>query len=119
MARDPQLLYIGTNRHVAALDPRTGEELWRTRLPRGSGHPVTMLIKGTYIYAGCYGHMYCLDKHTGEILWENSLPKMGYHAVLMALEGASAGTAGDAAIAVAELRRRQQAAAASSGGATT
>ncbi|MFH1748470.1 MAG: PQQ-binding-like beta-propeller repeat protein [Planctomycetota bacterium] len=119
MARDPKLLYIGTNRHVAALDPRTGEELWRTRLPRGSGHPVTMIMKGPYIYAGCYGHVYCLDKRTGEILWENGLPKMGFYTVLLALEGASACTSGDAACADADMRRRQQAAAASSGGATT
>lgn len=118
MAREPNVLYIGTNRIVAALDQQTGEELWRTRLSRGSGHPVTIVIKDQKLYVGCYGHVYALDKRTGDILWENTLPKMGYYTVLLAMEGATGGTAQDAVAAEEARRRRQQQAAASSGATT-
>jgi len=69
MSRDSNPLFVGTNRHVAALDPDTGEELWRTKLPHGgSCSPVTMLIKGHRLLIGCYGHVYSLDARNGEIL---------------------------------------------------
>ncbi|UCG32800.1 MAG: PQQ-binding-like beta-propeller repeat protein [Phycisphaerales bacterium] len=111
MARGHTPLYVGTNRHVLALDPRTGAELWRAKLPKGgSGNPVTMVIKGQNLYVGHHGHVFCLDKRNGSILWDNDLPKTGYHAVLLAMEGAE-GTGG-AGAAVAEQRRRQQAGAA-------
>ena len=78
-------LYVGTNGFVAALDPQTGEELWRTKLPRGGASTVTLLIKQTQLYAGCHGRVFCLDKRTGAVLWQNGLPKMGFQPVLLAL----------------------------------
>jgi outer membrane protein assembly factor BamB len=119
MAYTQTPLYVGTNRHVAALDPQTGEELWRTRLPKCSaiGEPVTMVIKDGRLYVGSYGQVWCLDQRDGTLLWRNGLPKLGYHAVLLAMEGAEAGTAQDAAAVVARRRQQQQAAAAGSAGA--
>ena len=109
MATRQTPLYVGTNRFVAALDPRTGAELWRTKLPKGGlGSPVTILIKGLSLYVGHYGRVYCLAKGDGSILWENGLPKTGYHAVLLAMEGAQGGTG--ALAATVEQRRRQAAA---------
>ncbi len=79
-------LYIGTNRHVAALDPRTGEELWRTKLPHSGGAVVALLIGQAHVFAGHAGRVYCLDKRLGSILWENNLPRMGHYPVLMAID---------------------------------
>ena len=59
-------LYIGTNRYIAALDPLTGEELWRTRLPHSGGTVVTIVIKGQNLFVGHAGHAYCLDKRSGQ-----------------------------------------------------
>ena len=113
MARGQKPLYVGTNRIVAALDPNTGEELWRTKLPNGTiGSAPSIVIKGQYLYIGCYGYAYCLDKRSGEIIWENGLPKMGYHTVLLTMEGAAGASSQDAAVAAAQRRRQQQAAAA-------
>jgi outer membrane protein assembly factor BamB len=88
MSRPPNPLYIGTNRHVAALDPRTGAELWRTKLPHGGSAIVTLLIGKAYIFAGHAGHAYCLDQRLGSIIWENDLPKMGYNPMLLAMDPA-------------------------------
>ena len=110
MTRGRQPLYVGTNGYVLALDPRRGEELWRTKLPkRSTGAPTTILIKGHHLYVGHYGRVFGLDRRTGEVLWESELPKTGHHAVLLAMAGAT-GSGGDA-VATAH-RQRQQAAAA-------
>lgn len=116
MPREQKALFVGTNRVVAALDPRTGAELWRTKLPKGTvGSPPTILIKGRSLYVGCYGYVYCLDKRSGEILWDNGLPRMGFHAVLLAMEGAEGGTSQHAALTDHRLRQQKAAAAAASG----
>ena len=115
MAARQTPLYVGTNRFVVALDPRTGAELWRTKLPKGGlGSPVTIIIKGLHLYVGHYGRVYCLAKSDGTVLWENGLPKTGYHAVLLAMEGAQGGTG--ALAATVEQQRRQAAAAAAAAG---
>jgi len=79
MRRKPKLLYASTNRHVIALDPRTGEEVWRAKLPHASGFGavVTLLIEGDTLYAESGGRVYALNRHTGELQWHNGLPKTG------------------------------------------
>ena len=114
MPRSRKLLYIGTHRFVAALDPQTGEEQWRTKLPHTGSGVVTIVVKGRQQFVGHSGHAYCLDKRTGEILWKNDLPRMGYHAVLLAMEGAEGATSGPGA-AAAQVEQRRRAAAASTG----
>ncbi len=113
-------LYVGTNGIVAALDPHTGEELWRTKLPKcgGVGEVVSMVLKDGYLFAGANGRVWCLSKTDGSVLWQNGLPKMGYHAVLLAMEGAEGGTAYEPA-AESMRRRHQQRAAGGSAGAAT
>ena len=104
MARSRGVLYIGTNRHVAAIDARTGEEIWRTKLPHSTGI-VTLLLKGRQVFVGVFGHVYCLNKQNGEIVWKNGMPKMGYQPVLLAMEGSVGSVGGDVAAADAERRR--------------
>jgi outer membrane protein assembly factor BamB len=115
------VLFVGTNRAVVALDARTGEELWRTKLPRQTGGIVSMLVSGPQLYAGCGGRVYCLDAGTGQINWENDLPRLGYHAVLLAMPGANCASSSEAAIAAWECQRRRAVAAggAAAGGATS
>ena len=115
MARKVEPLYVGTNRFVAAIEPRTGEELWRTKLSGGGlGSPVTILIKDKHLYVGHYGRVHCLDRRDGSVRWSNGLSKMGFHAVLLAMEGAQG--SGDAGLVVDDQRRRGQAAAGATAG---
>jgi outer membrane protein assembly factor BamB len=86
MARRNSPLYLGTNRFVAAIDPQSGEERWRTRLPHGGTGIVAVLVADAHLFVGHAGHAYCLDKRLGSILWENNLPRMGYRPVLLACE---------------------------------
>lgn len=111
MSRTRTPLYVGTNHFVVALDPATGEELWRTKL-RGSGHghPVAILIQRDQLFVGCFGQAYCLDRRDGKILWHNNLPGTGYHAVILAMEG-SAGSGPDVLLAANHAKRRADAAA--------
>ncbi len=112
MARIDQPLYIGTNRYVAALDVATGEELWRTKLPKcQSDSPVSMLIKDAVLVAGSAGQVWCLDKRDGTVLWHNGLPGLGYSSVQLMHEGAQAATSQDVVAGAADKRRRDAAAA--------
>lgn len=107
MRRKTKLLYVGTNRFVLALDPRTGEEVWRTKLPHASGFSavVTMLIQDDTLYVGSGGRAYALHRFTGEVQWHNGLPKTGYYPVLLAMEGAQGV---DPAAAAAAATMQQQ-----------
>jgi outer membrane protein assembly factor BamB len=116
MARGRKPLFIGTGRFVAALDAKTGEEIWRTKLPHSGTTPVvTLLLKDNGVYVGHGGRAYCLSQDDGTILWENGLPRMGWGAVLMTMEGAT-GCYGEGAVA-ADVETRKRAAAAGAGGA--
>ena len=86
MAKNPPPLYIGTNHFVAALHPRTGAEIWRTRLPHTADNLVALLPDPAYLYVGHSGYVYCLDKRMGTILWENGLAGLGYGPVMLTTE---------------------------------
>ena len=88
MGRQSKLLYVGTGRFVVAVDPASGEEVWRTKIPSPYGTIVTLLLAKDRVYVGHAGSVYCLDARSGGILWKNGLPKTGYGAVLLTMEGA-------------------------------
>ena len=69
------VLVIGVGGHVVAIDPTTGNEVWRTKLK--STQFVTVLPAGGRIFAGAGGELFCVDKATGQILWRNKLPRLG------------------------------------------
>ncbi|MFH1418123.1 MAG: PQQ-binding-like beta-propeller repeat protein [Planctomycetota bacterium] len=117
MARTREMLFAATHRWVAAIDPKTGEELWRTKLPQGGFSVPIILIKDTYLYVGHAGHVYCLDKRYGEVIWDNGLPKMGFQTVVLAMEGATTSDVAAAAAGTTSDRRRRAAAAAGGGAA--
>lgn len=79
-------LYVGISNVVLALDPLTGEELWRTKLDRMSTF-VTVSLMGQYVYAASAGEIYCLEAATGEVIWHNELKGMGRGFVTFAGEG--------------------------------
>lgn len=86
------ILIIGCNGFVSAINGNNGEELWRTKLREGAfggsrGSDVSVLIDGDRIFAGCYGRIYNLRTSDGEILWSNDLKGMGYNEVALARQG--------------------------------
>lgn len=88
------LLYIGCNGFVSGLDPRSGNEIWRTPLGKGlfggSTHQdVCVLEHQGIVYAGSFGVLHALDGRSGEILWSNELKGMGYNDVTLSIAGKS------------------------------
>jgi outer membrane protein assembly factor BamB len=84
-------LIIGSNGYVAAIDPATGQEQWRTGLPLGmmggtSACDVTVLVSDGRVIAGARGNLFGLSIDDGKILWQNDLKGMGYNDVSMAME---------------------------------
>ncbi len=92
---EKELLFIGSNGHVAAIDPETGAEAWRTVLSSGglfattTMADVTVIQHGDRVFAGCYGHLFCLDAATGTVIWQNGLKGMGYNDVTLSIGGKS------------------------------
>ena len=69
-----QLIFIGFNGYVVALDRDTGEIAW-SQNNLHSGY-VTLLLDGDRLVVSTNGYMYCLDPYTGKIFWHN--PMTGY-----------------------------------------
>ncbi len=100
------LVFVGLNRRVLALDRYTGEVVWEWKAPKGSGF-VSLLLDGDRLMAAVTGYIYCLDPLYGQLVWENLLKGYGTGLATMAsVNGSSGGTAAAAVIA------QQQAAAA-------
>ncbi len=88
------VIIIGCNGYVAAIQVSSGEELWRTKLwtsvlGGSRGLDVSVLIDGTKIFAGCSGRIFALDAADGKVLWENELSGIGYNEVALAKQGTS------------------------------
>lgn len=105
------LVYVGFNSNVVALQRATGEIVWDWKSPKGSGFP-SVLLDGDRLIVSVQGYTYCLDPATGEQLWWNPLKGFGMGtASLTSIRGNSGSAAAAAIIA-------QQEAAASSAAAT-
>lgn len=71
------LLFVGFNGRVVALEQRSGELVWQWKCPKPGGQMVAMLVQGHRIYASSGGYTYCLDALNGEQLWDNPLKGLG------------------------------------------
>jgi hypothetical protein len=96
------LVYVGFNSRVAALDRGDGRVVWDWKSPTGSGYVSLLLLDEASLIVSVVGYTYCLDPLTGSQIWFNRMTSFGSGVTSIAAWGA-AGT--DAAL--------QQAAAAS------
>lgn len=69
------LVFVGFNSKVVALDRYNGDVVWSWKSPQGSGF-VSVLVDGDRLIVSPQGYTYCLDPLTGEQLW--SQPLRGY-----------------------------------------
>lgn len=69
-----QLVFIGLNGYVVALNRDTGEIVWSNN-DLESGY-VTILVDGDRLIVSTNGYIFCLDPLTGSVLWNN--PMKGY-----------------------------------------
>ena len=108
------LVYVGFNRQVIALDRYSGKKVWEWKSPKGSGFPA-ILIDGDRLIVSVQGYAYCLEPTTGSLVWENELKGHGTGIPsLVSVRGSSSGQG-----AAAKVHADQQAAAAASSGVST
>ncbi len=85
------ILYVGINGEVLAIDVYHGKELWQTSLKSGffgskANEDVTLLVDRGVVFAGCHGNLFALDGESGKILWQNKLKGLGENDVSLAME---------------------------------
>lgn len=108
------LVYVGFNKQVMALDRYSGKKVWEWKSPEGSGFPA-ILVDGDRLIVSVQGYTYCLEPTTGSLVWENELK--GHGTGIPSLVSARGSSLGQSA-AAKEHADQQAAAAASSGAAS-
>ena len=76
MKRLEELLFVGFNKRVAALDKRSGEIRWQWEAPEGSYY-VSLLLDGDDLFVSVNGYTYCLNASTGQQVWLNPMKGFG------------------------------------------
>lgn len=89
MTRLENLVFLGLNSRVAALDRNTGQTEWQWRAPkpRSGGYVSLLLINDRQLIASINGYTYCLDPRTGAQVWANDLPGFGSQVASIAAAG--------------------------------
>ncbi|MGO8698643.1 MAG: PQQ-binding-like beta-propeller repeat protein [Limisphaerales bacterium] len=100
------LVFIGIQGSVVALNRATGEQVWATHLKASDF--VNVVLHNEAVLATCNGEIFCLDPFTGEGRWHNPLKGFGrgLATIATATNPGSANTP-----LLAEKRRRDEAAA--------
>lgn len=97
------LIFVGFNRRVAALDRKTGGIIWEWRAHKGSSY-VTLLLDNDILVVAVDGYMYGLDAATGLERWFN--PMAGYGTGVTSLASARSTAQNIAAAAAAIAAKR-------------
>ena len=105
------LVYVGFNRRVIALDRYTGEKIWDWKAAKGSGFP-SILVDGDRLIVSVQGYTTCLEPITGAVVWENELK--GFGTGIPSLVSVRGSSSGQSAAAKKSQADQQAAAAASS-----
>jgi outer membrane protein assembly factor BamB len=73
------LVFVGLNSRVAALDRDTGQLVWQWRAttPRSGGYVSLLVLDDSRLIVSVNGYTYCLDPQTGEQRWYNELSGFG------------------------------------------
>jgi outer membrane protein assembly factor BamB len=83
------LLFLGLNGRVAALDRDSGEIVWEWKAKSGAGKYMTLLVDQGQLFVSADGYTYRLDPTTGEELWTNPLKGWGVGPTALATSTAS------------------------------
>jgi outer membrane protein assembly factor BamB len=113
-----ELVFVGLNGRVVALDRETGDEVWKWE-PATRGHKgfVALVVDGDRVLVSDNGYIYCLEATTGRQLWHNPLTGYGTGIAVVATAASSSGQSASAAGAA--LAAQQAAAAAATVAATS
>ncbi|HEV3137228.1 MAG TPA: PQQ-binding-like beta-propeller repeat protein [Pirellulales bacterium] len=99
------LVFVGFNSRVAALDRHSGELVWKWKSPKGGGF-AAVLLDGDRLIVSMQGYTYCLNPLSGDSLWFNPLTGMGVG--LPCLASARGNTTAQLYAVLAEYEQQQQ-----------
>ena len=74
--RVENMVFVGLNGRVVALDRDSGKIRWRWQATK-SGSYMTLLPDGDRLVVSAGGYIYCLDPATGRERWHNPLKGFG------------------------------------------
>lgn len=100
------LLFLGFNSRVLALDRDTGALIWSWKAPKGRSGYVAVMVDEEQLFVSIDGYTYCLDPFSGNQLWFNGLKGFGYGIPILATAGNHTNSAGAAEMRAREQRRR-------------
>jgi outer membrane protein assembly factor BamB len=107
LMKTSELIYVGIEGSVVALNRNTGQQVWATHL---KGYDfVNVMVEDDKIFATAQGEVFCLDPATGDGLWHNRLKGFGIGLATIATGNGQGGPT----VVMADKRRRDQEAAAS------
>lgn len=109
-----QLVFVGFNSQVIALDRNYGHLVWQWKAPEGRGF-VAVLLDGDRLIASVQGYTYCLDPATGQALWNNPLKGLGTGTPCLASVRGTTGNLDYAMLAEQEAQQQQAAGATAAG----
>jgi len=98
------LVLVGSNGYLLAVDPKSGEQLWITSLPRGGYAFVSTLLYDDVLYSASNGRIWSINPDNGEVLWNMSLSGMGSHSPLLVATNTRNNMASDTPILQAQHR---------------
>ena len=110
MADIDNLVFVGLNSHVAALDCNTGETVWEWRAPKpiSRGYVSLLLLNEQRLIVSINGYTYCLDPLRGEARWYNELAGFGSDVTSLAALGKQSTQAALLGAAAAHTRNSSQ-----------
>ena len=89
MSELDDLVFVGLNSRVAALDRKTGQMQWQWRAakPHSGGYVSLLPLNSQQLIVSVNGYTYCLDPRTGAQVWANDLPGFGSQVASLAAAG--------------------------------
>lgn len=106
-----ELVFVGFNGRVAAVDRAGGKIVWEWKSPKGSGF-VSLLLDGDRLIAAVSGYTYALDAMSGVQLWYQPFEGFGMGTTSLVSVRGSSGSSGAAAV----VSQQQQSAVGGAGG---
>jgi outer membrane protein assembly factor BamB len=70
------LVFLGFNKQVIALDRYSGEKKWEWKASKGTGY-TAILVDGDRLIVSVQGYTFCLDPLSGSEVWMNELKGHG------------------------------------------
>ena len=96
MPNETSLIYAFLSGHVICLHLVTGQDVWRTKIPKSMAPIASILVHDGVVLVGVTGRVHCLDAYTGALRWSNELKGLGFNTVFLGAPGDAKAGSGQA-----------------------